>query len=85
MCYFLRIIANEEARILQGSCGEDSNVDSEQPEEEEDEDLSDGYSSRSSSSSNRHQGSRKKEVDIIKDARELFCWKGRQKELVIAL
>lgn len=59
VCYFLRIIADEESRA-------ESSSDS-----SEDETIS-------SSSSDK---SRRRKPDLLKDARELFPWQGRQKEL----
>jgi superfamily II DNA helicase RecQ len=62
VCYFLRILADEEARAVESSeeSSEESSADSE-----------------SEYSSNK----RLRSPDVMKDARELFRWRGRQKEL----
>ena len=93
VCYFLRIVADEEARMAQDSSSEAESEPTEDEDEDEDEDeVEDSCSSsqsggnRSHSRSRRHaQAGRRKETDLMKDARELFCWKGRQKELAVAL
>jgi superfamily II DNA or RNA helicase len=64
VCYFLRIIADEERRA-------ESSSDS-----SEDETIS-----SSSSSSSSSDQSRSRMPDLLKDAREIFPWQGRQKEL----
>ena len=73
VCYFLRIIADEEARA------ERSGDDEESAEESSEEDSDVSGSSISSRRSRRHYGAGRK-PDLMKDARELFLWQGRQKE-----
>jgi hypothetical protein len=84
VCYFLRILADEESRIAtlyqeaaseDGSASTDSGMDS-------------GPGSDVSSRSHRLRSRRarqKQPADMMKDARELFCWQGAQKELAIRL
>jgi superfamily II DNA helicase RecQ len=70
VCYVLRIIANEETRAA--SSGDDTYSRDSNTEED---DTSDDEASSSDSSR------RRREPDLFKDARKLFPWQGRQKEL----
>ena len=84
VCYMLRIVADEEARMARGSEGEQT-----------DEDGSDSCSSRSGSAGSdsdrvsdrrpHRQHRRRRAPDMMKDARELFDWQGRQKALAEVL
>jgi len=76
-------VADEEARMAQDSSSE---ADSETTEDE-DEDSSSSLQSRSGCSRSRSHApaGHRKETDLMKDTRELFYWKGRQKELAVAL
>lgn len=86
-CYFLRILADDEARA-EDAVEEDSDDSST---------SSTSRTSSSASSTSRTSGSassttsssstsitgrgRERRLDTMKDARELFCWQGRQKAL----
>jgi hypothetical protein len=78
VCYFLRILADEERRIAtlsQDAASEDGSVST-------DSGIDSG------ADSDRPAGGRvrsKPPADMMKDARELFCWQGSQKELAIRL
>lgn len=77
VCYFLRIIGNEEARAVGGS-DDDDETGSEDSDAAEGSTCDDEAGSSSvGNSSNR----RRRKPDLFKDARELFPWQGRQKEL----
>lgn len=76
VCYFLRILADEEARTAQSRSNEDSNTSS-------DGDSDSGTTSESECTSSSR--SSRQHTDFMKDARELFCWKGRQKVLAMEL
>jgi hypothetical protein len=98
VCYFLRIVADEQSRMARSGGSEDggSDIGSEQADDEDV--LDNGSSGTGSTGSNsdsdgdsdrnsrrcRRRG-RMKETDLMKDARELFNWKGTQKELAVAL
>lgn len=75
VCYFLRIIANEERREAESS--DDSS-------DESTNDSTDDSSSKYSDSNDSAVQERSR-TDIMKDARELFSWRGRQKELATVL
>jgi superfamily II DNA helicase RecQ len=78
VCYFLRIIANEEARAASGSDDDTSSGHS----DIDDSSISNDEGSSDDSSCSGHTGNqRRREPDLFKDAREIFPWKGRQKEL----
>jgi superfamily II DNA helicase RecQ len=78
VCYFLRIIANEEARAGSSSNSDTSITD----ENTSDSSTSNGEgSSDDSSRRRRRRNRRRRERDLFKDARKLFPWQGRQKEL----
>lgn len=80
VCYFLRVIADEEARDHAcSSSGRNSDNHDDADSDNSDDDRSSGgeYSTN---------GSYQKETpDFMKDARELFPWQGRQRELAMAL
>lgn len=84
VCYLLRIIADEEARggdnraDISSSSEVSDTSDDESSSGSEYSDTSDGESSSGSSDG---RNSRWKEQDLLKDARELFLWQGRQREL----
>jgi hypothetical protein len=81
ICYALRFVADAEARMIaQESSGEVSNKDDTSSGDDK-TDVSDNDNNRPAD----NQGSSLKEKDMMKDARELFRWTGRQKELVVAL
>ncbi|KAI9882030.1 MAG: hypothetical protein M1823_006233, partial [Watsoniomyces obsoletus] len=97
VCYFLRIIADEESRITQMRARRDNDIDSDSVTTESSED-SDGTGSisgregngNSDSESNSISRRRRRRghanaVDMMKDARELFCWTEAQKRLAIRL
>jgi hypothetical protein len=90
VCYALRFVADAEARMIaQESSGgisdeisdEDDDDDDTSSGDEDDDDISDSDDNRPAN----QQGSSRKEKDMMKDARELFRWTIRQKELVEAL
>ncbi len=92
MCYFLRVLADEERRIAQFRRGsvDDSNSDAANSDAAEDSNTDSSRSGRSGSEADsdsrpRCRARQKKEADLIKDARELFCWQGEQKQLAITL
>ena len=84
VCYALRFVADAEARLIaQKRSGEVSDED-EGEDDSGDADEDDFLDSDDDQPAN-HQGSSQEEKDLMKDARELFCWTSRQGELVIAL
>jgi superfamily II DNA helicase RecQ len=85
VCYFLRVLADEERRIAQFRRG---SVDDSDAAEDSDTDSFGSGRSGSEAGSNscpRRQERRRREADLMKDARELFCWQGEQKGLAITL
>jgi superfamily II DNA helicase RecQ len=106
VCYFLRIIADEETRIARVRTRRDDDSDDNSDSEsvttdssaesdraawsssrEADGNGDSGSDSGSDSNSRRRRRlrGRTKAVDMMKDARELFCWKEKQKRLAIQL
>ena len=84
VCYALRFVADAEARLIaQKRSGEVSDED-EGEDDSGDADEDDFLDSDDDQPAN-HQGSSREEKDLMKDARELFCWTSRQGELVVAL
>ncbi|CAA9963515.1 hypothetical protein PTMSG1_06877 [Pyrenophora teres f. maculata] len=79
--YFLRIIADEERTDKKpGPIGSsDGSGDSEEEEEEYEDEGEDGVGSGPGRSATRHP------PDLMKDARELFCWQGPQRERALKL
>ncbi|KAL5396423.1 hypothetical protein PMIN03_012962 [Paraphaeosphaeria minitans] len=82
VCYYLRIVADEEEGRDSSSSSSDSDSDSEGTEDSEDDSSSDGSSA---STDTRHPIHRRKKADPMKDARELFPWTDEQKTLAQAL
>ncbi|RYP28637.1 hypothetical protein DL767_007119 [Monosporascus sp. MG133] len=87
VCYFLRVLANEERRIAQmrRRTVDDSDSDAAEDSDTDSSGSSSTGSEADSDSRPRRQARRKKEPDLMKDARELFCWQGGQKGLAITL
>src|SRR6266498_4118031 len=80
VCYVLRLIADEEARA------EASSSSSSSEEEGSDEGRFEGSDEDSdTANSSRYHRTRRRPADLMRDARELFRWQGRQKELAKAL
>ena len=72
--------------IAQESSSEVSDEDKDEGDSgDEDEDEDDILGSDNNRPATHHQGSSRKEKDLMKDAREIFRWTSRQKELVEAL
>jgi hypothetical protein len=73
VCYALRFVADAEARMIaQDSSGDVSDEDEDDTGSgnEDEDDISDSDDNRPAN----HQGSSRKEKDLMKDARELFRW-----------
>jgi superfamily II DNA helicase RecQ len=86
VCYALRVVADAEARMIaQDSSGEVSNEDEDEDDPGSGDDYEDDSSDSDDNRSANHQGSSRKEKDLMKDARELFRWTSRQKDLGVAL
>jgi len=81
VCYFLRIIANEEARAAGGDDTSSGDSDASSSDTNDDESSSETSNSSDDSSRSGRRKQRRREPDLFKDARELFPWQGRQKEL----
>ena len=94
VCYVLRLVADAKAIVAaqeggnEGSDeedkGDEDSLEEEVGEEEEiddDDDFSDADSSRPANI----PSSRRQEKDLMKDARELFCWTVEQGECALAL
>ncbi|CAO2655088.1 Nn.00g101520.m01.CDS01, partial [Neocucurbitaria sp. VM-36] len=88
VCYYLRIVADEELRIERAAQLVDSESDGElssvadepESEYEDDEDEEEDGSPQP-----RRRPRTQPQKDMMKDARELFCWKDSQKTLAIQL
>ena len=74
VCYFLRIVADEQTRAGSGSGDSSNSSDSETS-------SSNGSDSETGNSNTSAENRARRERDHMKDARELFQWHGRQKEL----
>jgi hypothetical protein len=95
VCFYLRIIADEESRVdeflsqgsqLVDSSDEESSEDSGTESEYDDSDNDNNAGSTDNDSIAPPRRLRKKtQVDKMKDARELFTWKGDQKALAMQL
>jgi hypothetical protein len=88
VCYALRFVADAEARMIaQESSDEVSDEDEDEGEANTDsgDDNEERFSDSDDDQPANHQGSSREEKDLMKDARELFRWTRRQKELVVAL
>ena len=86
VCYALRFVADAEARMIaHESSGEVSDEDEGEGDTDSGDDNEDGFSDSDDDQPANHQGSSREERDLMKDARELFRWTSRQKELVVAL
>ena len=91
ICYYLRIIREEESQVEEPPLQEDREEDSVGSSDAEDTESK--YSTDNSKDDNaseegaqQHRKQRKRQpVDKIKDARELFCWQENQKPLAVQL
>jgi hypothetical protein len=81
VCYFLRIIANEEARAASGSSDDDDDDVSSGDSDTSESSIRYNEVSSSDSGSDRRRSRHGRKPDVFKDARELFPRKGSQKEL----
>jgi hypothetical protein len=100
VCYALRFVADAEARMAAredgNECSDGDSEDDEDGEEESDsasnadddnndDDEDDFFSDADGSRPANNPSSSQREKDLMKDARELFRWTVKQKELVVAL
>jgi hypothetical protein len=95
VCFYLRIIADEESRVdeflsqgsqLVNSSNKESSEDSGTESKYDDSDNDNNAGSTDDDSIAPPRRPRKKtQVDKLKDARELFTWKGNQKALAMQL
>ena len=96
VCYALRFVADAEARMAaQEGCDggsdeedggdEDGSEEEEEEEEEDNDDDDEDFSDADGSRPANHPSSGRGEKDLMRDARQLFCWTVEQKELVVAL
>jgi hypothetical protein len=95
VCFYLRIIADEESRVdeflsqgsqLVDSSNEESSEDSGTESEYDDSDNDNNAGSTDDDSIAPPRRPRKKtQVNKLKDAQELFTWKGNQKALAMQL
>ncbi|KAI1668018.1 hypothetical protein L13192_07154 [Pyrenophora tritici-repentis] len=86
VCYYLRIISDEESRLEEPQLQEDSvedSVSSSDAEDTESEYRTDNSKDDDDSEGpQQHRKPRKRQpADKMKDARELFCWQANQKPL----
>ena len=77
VCYFLRIIADEQMRAVGGRGGRSDTSDDSEAGGSSDSDSDSETGNRNVNTENKAR----REQDRMKDARKLFRWHGRQKEL----
>jgi hypothetical protein len=85
VCYTLRFVADAKARLIALESNSEVSNEEDKDNTSRGDDNQDNISDGNNNQPANHQCSSQKEKDLMKDAQELFCWTGRQKELLVAL